>query len=53
MMQELELNFVAITETWFKGGAQLRQQLSDIEQATGIKLLCRNRDGRRKARGGV
>ena len=52
MVQELDLNFAAITETWFKGGVQLKQELSDIEQVAGIKVLCRNRDGRRKARGG-
>ena len=52
MVQELDLNFAAITETWFKGGVQLRQELSDIEQAAGIKVLHRNRDGRRKTRGG-
>ena len=51
-IHELDLNFAAITETWFKGGAQLRQELDDIEQASGVKILQRNRDGRRKSRGG-
>ena len=35
-----------------KGGIQLKQELSDIEQGTGIKVLYRNRDGRKKIRGG-
>ena len=48
MIKELELSFAAITETWFKGGMQLKQELGDIEHATGIKFLYRNRDGRKK-----
>ena len=43
MIRELEITCVAITETWFKGGAQLRQELGDVEQATGIKIICKNR----------
>ena len=39
MMRELELNFAAVTETWFKGGAALAQELSNIHQASGIKMI--------------
>ena len=52
MFGEMQLSFAAISETWFKGGRQLEGELSDIEQAAGIKFLCRNRDGRSKQRGG-
>ena len=52
MFSELQISVAAITETWFKGGSQLKEELSDIEQATGIKFICRNRDGRSKQRGG-
>lgn len=52
MISELELSFPAVTETGFKRGMQLKQELGDIEQATGIKVLYRNRDGRKKTRGG-
>ena len=37
MIRELGITFAAVTETWFKGGAQLRQELGDVEQASGIK----------------
>ena len=52
MIRELDLTFAAITETWFKSGPQLRQELSDIENATDIKVFYKNRDGRSKRRGG-
>lgn len=47
MIKELELSFAAVTETWFKGGMQLKQELGDIEHATGVKFLYRNRDGKK------
>ena len=43
MIRELRITFMAVTETWFKGGTQLRQELGDIEQATGVKIICKNR----------
>ena len=43
MIRELGVTCAAVTETWFRGGAQLRQELGDIEQASGIKIICRNR----------
>ena len=52
MFRELRLTFAAVTETWFKSGAQLKQELSDVEQAAGVRFLYRNRDSRVKKRGG-
>ena len=52
MIHELDLTFAAVTETWFKGGLKLKQELSDIEQAADIKFICRNRPGRGAQRGG-
>ena len=37
---ELRCDFAMVTETWFKGGRKLD---SDIKEATGIKILCKNR----------
>lgn len=43
-----------VTETWFKGGASLNGELSNIEQATGVKLLCKHRQaGKKKSGGGL
>ena len=54
MMHELDLAFAAVTETWFCGGMALDIALRDIEQAVGIKFLCKNRRGSaKKRRGGV
>ena len=50
----LDLHFAAITETWFRSGASLRDSLEDIECSTGIKILHKSRDGRsRRVGGGV
>ena len=51
-MFELSSDFAIITETWFRGGRQLQAELSDIEQASGIKLVCKNRPVRGGAGGG-
>ena len=48
----LGLHFAGITETWFKGGRKLEEGLDDIEGATGIKIIHRSRDGRKKHHGG-
>ena len=48
----LDLHFAAITETWFRSGASLRDSLEDIECSTGIKILHRSRDGRARRIGG-
>ena len=48
----LGLQFAGITETWFKGGAGLKAHLSDVEGASGVRILHCSRDGRKKSRGG-
>ena len=48
----LNLHFAGVTETWFKGGRALTDRLTDIEGASGIKILHQSRDGRLKTRGG-
>ena len=52
MIHELDLTFAANTEMWFKGGMQLKQELTDIELAADIKFVCRNRPGRGAQRKG-
>ena len=50
----LDLHFAAITETWFRSRAALRDSLEDIKCLTGIKILHKSRDGRsRRVPGGV
>ena len=51
-MRELQLPFAAVTETWLRNGALLDQKLTDIEMATDVKILYKNRNSRAKARGG-
>ena len=50
--QSLCLNFASITETWFRGDAALRNDLVDYEGLTGIKILHKSRDGKKKKSGG-
>ena len=50
--QSLDLNFAGITETWFKGGKALTADLAEYEGSTGIRILHRSRDGRKKGNGG-
>ena len=52
---ELKCDFAMVTETWFRGGRQLNEELADIESASGIKLICKNRPvrGRGVVGGGV
>ena len=52
MICERDLPFAAVTETWFRGGKQLQQELTDVEMAAGIKIICRNRKERGMLRGG-
>ena len=52
MIHKLDLTFATVTETWFKGGLKLKQELSDIEQAADIKFVRKNRPGRGAQRGG-
>ena len=50
--ESLNLDFACITETWFKGGRELRDMLTDVEGASGIRFIHRSRDGRKKSHGG-
>ena len=50
--QSLELHCAAITETWFKGGMNLRRKLEEIEEKEGLKVIHKSRDGRGKKVGG-
>ena len=50
----LGLNVACVTETWYKGGRDLSDHLTEIEGSSGIKIIHKSRDGRtRKAGGGV
>ena len=48
----LGLNIACITETWFKNGTDLREYLAELEASSGIRILHKSRDGRRKNGGG-
>ena len=50
--QSLNLNAASVTETWFKGGKGLRDDLRDLEGRSGIRVLHKSRDGRSNKRGG-
>ena len=50
--ESLDLDFACISETWFKGGKDLRAKLTDIEGASGIRIVHKSRDGRLGQRGG-
>ena len=50
--QSLELHFAAITETWFRGGRELKAKLEEIEDMEGIRIIHKSRDGRCKKYGG-
>ena len=52
-MYDLKCDFTMISETWFKGGKKLRDELSDMEQAAGIKFLCKYRPAKSLRGGGV
>ena len=44
--ESLSLDFACITETWFKGGKALKEMITEIEGASGIRILHTSRDGR-------
>ena len=50
--ESLKLDFACITETWFKGGRELKEMLIDIEGASGIRFDHKSRDGRGRSVGG-
>lgn len=39
-------------ETWFKGGKKLKEELNNMEGASGIKFIHKSRDGRTRGNGG-
>ena len=48
----LGLNVACITESWCRGGAELRDFLLEVEGKTGLKIHHKSRDGRKKKTGG-
>ena len=50
--QSLSLHGAGITETWFKGGKNLKERLEELEDSDGIKVIHKSRDGRKKKAGG-
>ena len=50
--QSLELHCAAITETWFKGGRDLRRRPEEIEDIKRIRVIHKSRDWRGKKVGG-
>ena len=50
--QSLSLHGAGITETWFKGGKSLKERLDELEDAEGIRVIHKSRDGRNKKAGG-
>ena len=48
----LGLNIACITETWYRSGKELRKHLDEVEASSGIRVLHKSRDGRRKTSGG-
>lgn len=48
----LRLHLACVTETWYKGGKELADHITEIEGRHGIKILHRSRDGRSRKRGG-
>ena len=48
----LDLNFAGITETWFRGGKALSNDLIEYKGSTGIITLHKSRDGRTRGNGG-
>lgn len=52
--ESLQLDFAYITETWLKGGSELKEKLGYIRGASGIEFIHKSRDGRASGhRGGV
>ena len=48
--ESLILDFTCVTETWFKGGKELEEMLTDIEGASGIRFIHKSRDGRGRSK---
>ena len=50
--ESLSLDFLCVTETWFKGGKELAGAISDLQGKSGISIIHKSRDGRARTRGG-
>ena len=50
--ESLELDFLCVTETWFKGGKELAATLRDLQGKSGLSVIHKSRDGRGRTRGG-
>ena len=48
----LDLHFASVTETWYKEGSQLNDDLVELEGKTGVRVLHQSRDGRSSRTGG-
>ena len=46
-INELDLDFLVITETWLRNGRTLENNVKDLELGTGISIVHRAREGRR------
>lgn len=43
---ELDLDFFMITETWITNSKRTQQNLTDLEHAENLKVICKNRPSR-------
>ena len=43
MFDEFDLSFAVITETWFKSGKQLTEELAELKDSEDIGIIARNR----------
>ena len=50
--ESLGLDFLCVTETWFKGGKELAEALRDLQGKSGLSIIHKSRDGRGRTRGG-
>ena len=48
----LDLHFASVTETWYKGGSRMNDDIVELEGRSGIRVLHRSRDGRSARAGG-
>ena len=46
VFEEYELSAAILTETWFKDGGRLEEELMDLEEAENIQIIAKNRRNR-------
>ena len=49
--EEVDLHVAIITESWLADGEKLDRDLEELEGGTGLKMILRNHEGKRKRRG--